>query len=486
MSNKIILLSINDRKKLYSTTTEQYAIQPNIGMGLLDSYLESKRIKVDMYDETSNLSNEELIDIIEKEKPVLLGVICSGSNPSSSTMSMVGAIGFFNDLSKRDLDIKSFVQGGHPSVLPERTLKETGADFVIRGEGYKTIEQLYTALSNNGDYSNIPGLAYFNYSKYVDNGYSPLIDVEELGSVNWDKINPAKYKAHNWHTFGYKERSPYAVVWTSLGCPYGCSFCCTNNVFGKRSYRMRNMQEVLKEIDVLVIKHGVRHIKILDELFIIDHPRIEEFYNGLKARNYDLNMWCYARTDTVKPEILNKLRSVGMRWIAYGMESTSSRVLSDINKGSKRDFYDWVIKISKDAGMYLGIDIIAGLWLDDRESLEDTYQWCVGYNFEWLNMYPAFALPGTKMYEDYISDGRMEVPKSWEEYSLYGYNCYPLNSKYLSREEILRWRDSKFIEYYSRPEYISMINKVFGVDSVKEISRMVKNRLPRRILENAV
>jgi anaerobic magnesium-protoporphyrin IX monomethyl ester cyclase len=484
MKNKIILLTVPARQELYSITTNKYAaIQPNITMGLLDSYLESKGIEVQMIDETSGLTIQQMTDLIEKEQPILFGVIAMGANPSASTMSMVGAIKFFKTLGDRKGLSKGFIQGGHPSVLPQRTLDETGADFVIRGEGYQTIERLYHDLFYRKDYSRIPGLAFYKHTRYIDNGFAELIDVKTLPMVNWEKMNPNKYKAHDWHSFeDINHRSPYAVVVTSFGCPYHCEFCCTNNIFGKTSYRMRNMKDVLAEIDLLVTKYHVKNIKILDELFIIDHPRIEEFYQGLKERNYDLNMWAYARTDTVTPELLKKLRSVGMKWIAYGFESVSQKVLTDISKGSNKDFYDSVIKMSRDAGMYLGVDIIFGLWLDDKDSIEETYQWAKSYNFEWLNIYPAFALPGTKMYSDYLKEGRMQVPKNWEEYGLYGYNCYPLNSEYLTRETILGLRDKKFIEYIQRPEYLKMINKKFGKDCKDYIVEMSQHKLKRKIL----
>jgi len=483
VSDKVILLTINDKANLYGVTKPNSAVQPNIYMGLIDSYLTSKGIKTWMVDETLNLSIKDMVRLIEKDQPILFGVICMGANPSSSTMSMVGAIRFFEELKKHKISGKSFIQGGHPSVLPERTLKETGADFVIVGEGYKTIEQLYHTLMNDGDYSRIKGLAYGN----VNTGFPELIDAKDLPPIDWTWFNPNKYKAHNWHCFGdINNRSPYGVVWTSLGCPYQCSFCCINNVFGKRAYRMRDMRDVISEIDLLVTIYGVKNIKIIDELFITNHPRIDEFCDGLKERGYDLNMWCFARMDTVTPRILEKLRGVGMRWIAYGMESTSKKVLGDIGKGCNRDKYDEVIKFTKDADLYIAADLIGGLWLDDRESLEDSYQWAVGHNFEWLNLYPAFAFPGTPLYEQYIKEGRMTDPKSWDEYSLYGTTCKPLRSKYLSSEEILRWRDAKFREYHSRPEYLSMIYKKFGIETHNHIVDMTKQKLTRNLLHETV
>lgn len=485
MRKGCLLFTINSKSRLYGLTENNYsAIQPNICMGLLDSYLESKGIEVQMIDETYNYSIPDMVSIIEKEQPLLFGVICSGANPSSSTMSMVGAINFFKELNGRKLNSKGFIQGGHPSVLPERTLQETGVDFVIRGEGYLTIEQLYQSLLGNNDYSKIKGLAFYKDNQYIDTGFGDLVKVNILPRVNWEKLNPNKYKCHNWHGFeDINNRSPYGVLWTSFGCPHSCSFCCINNVFGKRSYRLRDMKLVLEEIDLLVTQYGVKNIKIMDELFIIKHPRIEEFYQGLKKRKYDLNIWAYARMDSVTPEILEKLRSVGVKWVAYGIESINDNILVDVIKDYDVKFYDRVIDMTKKVDIAICADIIAGLWLDSKETLEETYQWCVSKNFEWLNIYPAFAYPGTNMCKEYISKGRMEVPKNWEAYALYGYNCSPLKSKHISSKEILEWRDSKFLQYHNRPEYLDMIEKKYSKETREHIVEMTKHKLSRKILE---
>jgi hypothetical protein len=98
-------------------------------------------------------------------------------------------------------------------------------------------------------------------------------------------------------------------------------------------------------------------------------------------------------------------------------------------------------------------------------------------------MYPCFAYPGTPMYDKYIKEGIIKEPEDWSEYALYGYNCKPLHTKYLSAKEVLKWRDEKFISYHSRPEYIEMIAQKFGIDTVSHVLNMVKNPLKRRILE---
>lgn len=485
MGNKILLTTINAKKILYSTTADEFsAIPPNINMGLLYSYIKSKNIPVEMIEsDVARVSIDELINLIEKEEPLLFGIICTGANPSSSTMTMAGVIDFFHKYNKRKIKkIKSFIWGPHPTVLPHRTLKETGTDFVIRGEGYETIVDLFNALSCNAKLDNIPGLSYLvktnEESKYVQTKDAELIkNLDTLPIIDWKVMNPSKYRAHNWHCFGdIKNRTPYAILWTSFGCPFGCSYCCINSLFGKRMQRFRSIDSVIKEISILVEKYNVQHLKILDELFVVNPKRIEEFCDKLEEKGYDLNMWSYSRVDTINRHLLKRLKKVGMNWISYGFETATAEMLKTIKKGCNTDV-DEVIKMTQDEGVYICADVMAGLPDDDSDSMNRTYDFLVKYNFEWVNIYPMFGYPGTELYKD------IEGENIWKTYALYGYECSPRGTKYLSSKEVLRFRDEIFIKYHSRNEYFSMIEKKFGTDTKEHLIRMINLPLKRKLLE---
>ena len=142
----LCLITINVKKTLYGHTANNLAaIAPNIPLLLLDSYLTSKDIDVVIIDsDAQNLSIQELILKLEKIDPCLIGVISTGSNPSASTMSMVGVIKFFEEYNRNLEKIApTFILGGHPTVLPKRSLIETNSDFVVIGEGYEAVEGLY-------------------------------------------------------------------------------------------------------------------------------------------------------------------------------------------------------------------------------------------------------------------------------------------------------------------------------------------------------
>lgn len=486
MNKKIILATINAKKMLYSVTANEFsAVAPNLQMGLLAEYVKSKGIEVVMIEsDVDMIAMVDLIDMVAKEQPLLFGVICSGANPSSSTMTMAGIVDFFEEFHQSNVTSKTFIWGPHPTVLPERTLSETGTDFVIRGEGYQTIVDLVHCLEKKQDPEQVDGLSFIQQSSNDDNAFVhtpdvPLVsDLDSLPAINWDIMNPAKYRAHNWHVFGDMDnRSPYAIIWTSFGCPFKCNFCCINNLFGKRTQRFRSVDSVMAEIDILVQKHGVKHLKILDELFVTNPRRIEEFCDKLESRHYDLNMWAYSRVDTISRHLLKRLKKVGLNWISYGFESATKEILQVADKGCRNLHVDEVIKMTKEENVSICADVMFGLWDEDLDTMQRTYDFLVQYNFEWVNMYPVFPYPGTKLYDE------IEEPKNWKGYSLYGYECQPQATKHVSAADVLRYRDEAFVRYHSRPEYLSMIESRFGLATKEHILRMLQTPLKRRILE---
>jgi anaerobic magnesium-protoporphyrin IX monomethyl ester cyclase len=483
----LILATVNDKINSYGVTSGEFAaIAPNIPMGLLDAYVTGQGIPSIIMDaDADNLSFEVEIEKIIDSKPLLVGIIISGSNPSASTQTMGGVIKFFKELNRRELSFSTFIYGGHPTVLPERSLKETGADYVVSGEGYETVTQLYKCLAENLPLDKVPGLGFFEKDVFRMTPAPPLIDLDDIPQIRWDQMNPNKYKAHNWHCFDdIENRTPYAIIHTNQGCPYPCEFCCINNLFEKRTFRFRSMKKVVEEIDVLVNEYGVKNLKILDELFVIKHPRIDEFCDLLDERGYDLNMWCFARVDSVTPRILKRLKKVGLNWIAYGFESIDDDVFSTTNKRVKKtSSVQETIDMTRDAGINIVADVIAGLWPDNEETILKTRDFLYANNFEFVNIYPCFAYPGTPLYDNYIRDGIIPVPTNWETYGLYSYETIPLPTKYLNPDEVLRLRDEIFSSYYQDEKILNMIEEKFGTKARDHVKRMAETPLKRKILE---
>jgi radical SAM superfamily enzyme YgiQ (UPF0313 family) len=273
---------------------------------------------------------------------------------------------------------------------------------------------------------------------------------------------------------------------TSLGCPYKCTFCCINAPFGKSSYRMWSPEAVIADIGVLVDKYGVRNIKFVDEMFVLNKAHVLGICDRIIERGYDLNIWAYARVDTVKDEFLDKLRRAGFRWLALGIESGSKHVRDGVEKGrfGSAEILKVVRKI-QDAGINVIGNYIFGLPDDTEQTMQETLDLAIEANCEFANFYCAMAYPGSKLYQMALEQ-RWDLPASWIGYSQHSYETHPLRTEALASAEVLKFRDRAFTRYFTNPRYLDLVRRRFGEDVLSHVQQMTQVGLRRKLLEEAV
>jgi len=483
----IVLINPGDRKQVYQDLGKEYsAIEPPFWVTVIAAYLRNSGFSVAIIDANAeDISPEETAVKVNQLNPLLADVIVYGSQPSASTQNMTIA-GKICKILKESTHSKVAIGGLHPSALPKRTLEEESVDFVIEGEGPYTLTSLIQVLkTEKNDYSSIPGLWY--YDGFIkNNARAPLIKNldEALPIAAWDLLPMQKYRAHNWHCFDNLEnRMPYGAIYTSLGCPYSCVFCCINAPFGKPGIRYRNPELVVDEIGILVNKYGIKNLKIVDELFVLDERHYMTIVDLLIQKGYDLNIWAYARVDTVKKENLQKMKKAGINWLALGIESANPDVRDGAAKKMKINDIKNVVQATQNTGIRVIGNFIFGLPDDNLETMQETFEMAMDLNCEFINLYCAMAYPGSKLYDIAVKEG-WKLPKEWHGFSQHSYETLPLPTKYIGAKEVLRFRDDVFHKYYENPRYLSMIENKFGTKVKEHIKEMTKTKLKRKLLEN--
>ncbi len=206
---------------------------------------------------------------------------------------------------------------------------------------------------------------------------------QEMPGVAWDLFPMDRYRAHNWHCMDGLQRQPYAALYSTLGCPYHCTFCCIQAPFksgekaggvreSTNSYRYWSPDAVIAQIDVLVNKYGVRNIKIADEMFVLNKKHVMGICDKIIERGYDLNIWAYTRVDTIKEGMLDKLKTAGFNWLAFGIEAGADRVRDNVDKSFGQDEVRDVISSVRNAGINVIANYIFGLPEDDHETMRST------------------------------------------------------------------------------------------------------------------
>lgn len=473
-----ILVHPGEQRAIYGDLCEEHtAIEPPVWARMIAGWLRDRGYKVRIIDqEAENLSPEQVAQKIDLLEPRLVAIVVFGHQPSASTQQMVAA----QAVAKAIRGVRKVILGNHPSALPGQTLDETEVPYVCDGEGPRTIE----AMLREARLEHVPGLVWRDADKKLHhNKPAPLIDIDDLHGDVWDLLPMDRYRAHNWQCLDGSPRQPYASIYTTLGCPYRCSFCMINVFQHVNRYRRRDPDSVVEQICKLYYKHGVSTIKIADEMFVLNPAHYTAICEGLARQPFadELNIWAYARVDTIKPETLKMLRSGGIRWLCLGIESGSNYVRDGAEKHLTDDDIRASVKAIQDAGINVLGNFIFGLPDDTLESMRATLDLAKSLDCEFVNFYSAMGYPGSKLHED--TDPAV-LPASWSGYSQHSWDTTPLPTEALSSAEVLAFRDAAHTEFFSSPRYLEYVDKKFGSQAVAEI-RSMTSRLPRKLLEAA-
>ncbi len=487
MAKDLDLLLVNvggTRTKVYQDLSKRNsAIEPPFWAALVGGYMRKKGFNIDIIDANAeNLSFEETAEVIASRDPKLTGLVVYGQQANTSTPIMFGVRQLCNQIKEREPDRRVIVSGWHPSALPERTMLEEKCDFVARGPEFYTIEGLLRGESSE----KIPGLFWRENGVIKGNERAEIRrDLSsELSEVAWDLLPMDKYRAFNWLALhDLDSKSKYASMSTSLGCPYTCKFCAIHSTFGNRKIKSWSPEWVFNQLDTLVGKYGIKHLKIIDELFILNPRHYKPIVEGIIERGYDLNMCAFARVDTVlREDSLDRLKRAGINWFELGIESGNNEIRRNVSKGSyTKDQIRTAVGKIKDAGINICGNFMFGLPGDTLETMQETLDFAIELNCEYPFFFCTMALPGSELYQEALEKG-LRLPDNWAGYATQSYDFVPFPTEHLTSEQILRFRDDAWQKYYTNPKFKDFIEKKFGIKAREHIERTSQIKLRRKIL----
>ncbi|MBT7338143.1 MAG: radical SAM protein, partial [Candidatus Jacksonbacteria bacterium] len=350
----VLFVHPNGAQIIYQELSKNYsAIEPPIWAALLAKNALTKGFTTNILDcEAERIDASESAKRVKEQNPRLVAIVVYGQQPSASTQNMIGARMLIEQLNVIAPELKTILIGLHPSAVARQTLETEHSDFVCQGEGPYTIQKLLEIdMDDAAALSTVPGLWYRAGGKTRYTTPAPIIPQEklstELPGMAWELLPMDKYRTSNWHAMtNGDDRQPFASLYTSLGCPFRCSFCCINAPFGnnnlenwdygRNKFRFWEPEFIIEEFETLH-KMGIRNIKLADEMFVLNQDHFMKLCNLIIERGYDFNFWAYARVDTVKEEYLETLKKAGVNWLALGIESGNTEVRKDVTKGKFTD-----------------------------------------------------------------------------------------------------------------------------------------------------
>jgi radical SAM superfamily enzyme YgiQ (UPF0313 family) len=505
----VLFINPDSSSKAYQDLAKVYAaIEPPTWSLLLAEACRAKGFTVGILDcDAQRLSLNDSIRKIKDYKAKLLVFVVYGQNPNSGTTSMIGALSLADEIKKENILSPICFVGSHVSALPMDVLSLNSIDIVLLNEGvYALLNLLKSNLSSDLEF--IKGIGYKkrgpgNFLIPTLNSPERIVPQElmdiDLPGYAWDLLPYEKkpldlYRAHFWHAgFDHNNRSPFAAIYTSLGCQFACDFCMINivnrvdngvdvNASNSRGMRFWSPSWVDRELKKLA-NLGVKTLRISDEMFFLNKRYYVPILNNIVLEDFGFNMWTYSRVDTVRNDALELFKKAGVNWVALGIEAGNQLVRQEISKGSFKEInIREVCKTIRDSDINIISNYIFGFPDDNMDTMKQTLDLAIELNTEMVNMYPCQALPGSPMYNMAKSNG-WTLPESLEGYAFLSYESQPLPTKHVTSAEVLKFRDDAWKKYFTNPSFLNKIKNKFGTQNMENIKELSKIELKRKILE---
>jgi len=326
---------------------------PPVGLGYLSQYLEMKHIQHDIFDIGAGYSQEELLEKICNNEPDLIGF-------SVNSVCFPKSLELIRRVKNRSPQVVVVVGGPHISTEQESILEENiEIDYAIIKEG-----EIPLALLCNGEApADIPGFIWRNKEGIIIRNPPQLQAIDDLPYPLYGCFDiPERY-----------EPKSISII-TSRGCPFKCIFCQQSSLLGKK-WRGRKAQSVVDEIDHW-FGRGFSSIHILDDNFALDKKRLWEISQLISARSMkglELHLIGGLRIQGMTQETLSTLLQMGVRYISFGVESGSNKILKFIRKGITADEANSVIKMAIDMGFFVRLFFIIGFPLETMEDVQESF-----------------------------------------------------------------------------------------------------------------
>jgi len=351
---------------------------------------------------------------------------------------------------------KVVVGGAYATSSPEFIIKDPHIDFVVMGEGEKTMCSLMDALTNGKDVSGIDGLAFKNDGDLVINLPTKTIeDIDSLPFPAWDLIDMERYfhckYRHSENSIPTSNR--IFPLFTSRGCSFGCIYC--HNIFGKR-VRLRSVQNVIGEIELLVKRYNVGEIEIVDDIFNFDLARAKQICDEIIRRNIKINLSFpnALRVDRMDEELIVKLKQAGTRVIFYAIESGSPEVQKRIRKDLDLDKAKYIIHYTVRQGIVTGGYFMLGFPEETKDQMLATIRFAKELPFHLADFFYVTPRPHTPLFEELKSKHA-----GLEKAVIHQYHILSFNASAVSDAELEKVWSRAYREFYLRPLQIWRIWK---------------------------
>lgn len=411
--------------------------------------------------EMEGLSLEETAENAQMVSPDIIGI-------TTTTPSFEAVIQLTHMLRGQLPKVIVVLGGPHVSALPERSLRETSADYVVIGEGEQTFTELVRVLGCGGkEISAISGLAYFYKEQFILTPQRELIkDLDSLPIPARDLIGNARYSPPPSKRVA---RGPNTLISTSRGCFHNCGFCGCRSIW-RRRIRTRKPESVIAEIREIIERYNIATINFTDEYFTAKRERVHTICKMIIEHDLVIPWVCSSRAENLDEETLQLMKRAGCREISFGIESGNNEILMRIDKKLNLQESERVVNAARRAGISTHASYIIGYPGETSQSAQDTIDFAIKLNTDVAAFFIASPLPGSRLYDEALNKGYLIEDIGWQHFSPLSNFDPAMQIGTLSTEKVKALHRKAYKRYYLRPWYVA--SRLFRIRHWYEVQNL--------------
>lgn len=393
---KVLLIHLGLRDGDFNTFGKGLGTsQINHGLCIISAYAKSRGYKnIGLIDLRKLKGWDHFREEVRREEPDVVGI----SFMSCDFNAAKKATKIIKEVNPK---IQIVVGGVHPTVATKEVADNHHIDHVIVGEGEISFVNLLNDIKAG------------RKTERIIKGVRP-----NLNELPFDDRELFEYRTSiKFTNFPGIFKGPMVSLVASRGCPFNCTFCAPHarTVFGAK-VRYRNVDHVIHEIGELYEKYRFNSLAFYDYSLFLNKDWMHEFCDKFEREGFRAKIWGNCRADLIclHEESIKRLRKVGLRMIAIGMESGSQRMLDFMKKGTTVEQNIKAAEICKKNGIAIRGLFMVGLPTETKDDVRATLDLIRKIKPDVYSFSYFTPMPGTYLY-DYCRDHNLSLIKSHDE-----------------------------------------------------------------------
>ncbi len=400
---------------------------PPMGLGYLASVAERSGVEVKILDclvhgweqeqfegehlVRIGLSDEEIQRRILEFKPDLIGINCQFSRQYKIYHSMFALI------KRVDKRIIVIAGGPHATVCPDEVLSDSNCDYLLSGEAEDSFRKLIEALRTGTEKTSIDGLGWkIDGKRYFTPKRKIIENLDAIPFPAYHLMELEKYFGLA-ASHGERHRKRFSPIITSRGCPAKCTFCSAHQVWGKK-YRLRSVENVLEEMQLLRNQYGIEEIMFEDDNVTANAKRAKLLFSRMidERLNFDWDTPNGAGAWSMDEEMIDLMKKSGCVRLNFPVESGSQQVLKSIIK--KPLVLEKVKKLAmhcQKIGLEHSMFLVIGMPGEKISDMWESFKFAAECGCFTPHVSVATPYPGTELYEICVENGYFSKPFSLDD-----------------------------------------------------------------------